>query len=305
MNRSEDLLTEEFQSRAIYFGTNNLAIDGFSLWAYQHANLWTTTTNDDILLNNTGSGYAHVTGDATGTEWSYGPVILWPTNRRVTFFAYAPHYAAVSVYAPGAPATPVIDYRVSDAVGDQDDLIISEALYNRVGPTAATLMFHHALTRIEVSAVKAGDLYEPVRIRSVTFKNLYNAGTAALDLPISWSVTGSPINSYTLSVSGGTLADVEVADTETSLLSSPGSALLLMPQPVTRMTPDLSAGITVAFTMGDLEFEWEGSLPSSMIFWEPGHFYNYKLHIGGDAVAVTCSELEPAYPGADWNEYGY
>ena len=291
-------------SRILRFGANSLSIDGFSLWAYRHTGQWAFTQDESILIDNTGSGYALVTGNATGTEWSYGSPILWPENKQVTFFAYAPHNAATSVYAPGAPWIPVIMYEVPDAVDDQEDLIISEALFDRIGPTAATMRFHHALSRIEVSAVKSGGLSETVRVTQVEFSNLYNAGTAPLDVPILWTTNGAPTNSYTLSISGGTLLDVAVEDTEASLLSSSESALLLMPQSLSWVAPDLPKMIAVTFTMGGIEFEWEGPIPSPTD-WNPGSIYNYTLSISGEVVTVICSELEPAYPGADWHEIGY
>ncbi len=290
--------SSELQSRTIYFGANDMAIEGFSLWAYQHTGFWASTQNSDILLNNTGNGHAHVTGNSAGTTWSYGTPVLWPSNKQVSFFAYAPHNAATSVYAPGAPQVPIITYEVSGTAGNQGDLIISEALLDKTGPTAASMTFYHALSRIEVSAIRSSHLHEPVYIKRVEFKNLYNTGTVALDTPILWTLNGAANNNYILSVSGGTLMDVAVGDTYASLLPSPGSALLLMPQPLA------GRSIAVTFTVGDIEFEWEGQIPSPLN-WEPGMIYDYKLEIGGEMVTVTCSELEPAYSGANWNEYAY
>ena len=94
----------------------------------------------------------------TGGVWTYSPVRYWPanTNEKVSFFAYAPHTAAVSGNANdkiriakptafNAPGRPVISY---SAPKGELDLLLSTGVTdctNTHGPVQFTMK--HAMTQ--------------------------------------------------------------------------------------------------------------------------------------------------------------
>ena len=102
----------------------------------------------------------------TGGVWTYSPVRYWPANanEKVSFFAYAPHTAAVSGNANdkiritkptafNAPGRPVISY---SAPKGELDLLLSTGVTdctNTHGPVQFTMK--HAMTKV-VFKVKTG-----------------------------------------------------------------------------------------------------------------------------------------------------
>lgn len=268
---------------------------GFSVWAYSHTGPWNTAMDKTIIIDNTNSGYAHVTGvdGGSGITWNYGTTQAWPQNKNVSFFAYAPYGSAVW---SGGVGVPEITYEVPIAVGSQKDLMIATQQIDRTSsPNPVNMVFNHALSRIKFSALKSSDWNDKeIIIESVELKNICYKGTVSLQTPISWAVDNVNKRNFTVSTGNGLLStSLDVQATE---LTTSDGMLFLMPQ-----TIPSDALMIVRYTIDGNAIMWQGSIPSSPGAWLPGKSYNYKLLIDGELVMIICADLESVTPGGDWN----
>jgi hypothetical protein len=274
---------------------------GFRLYTYSHLGAWQDGILPEILLDN-GGGYVDVAYDGAG--WYYGPTILWPTNRRVSFFAYAPRDADVHVDAPGAPSVPAVSIDIPGNPYAQTDLLIAGAKYSRLGPDPVQEVFHHALSRIELSAYKSGLTAHQIVIRRVEFRNVYSRGTAELDYPAVWSADPSSRTSYSLAVDEGTLLDAPLRDYEMNIMQDGVDGLYLLPQDLYRGGWDVPVTVEIRFSLNGIEMTWEGELPGPAA-WQPDTIHRYRIDVDGELVTIVYSTLEPAIPGDDWPEGAY
>ena len=95
-----------------------------------------------------------------GSAWKYSPLKYWPNNPgdKVSFFAYAPHNVL------GAEPTAneaQVTFTVQDAVADQKDLVVADALKDQTKQAIAgkvTFTFKHVLARVGLNVEAMFDL---------------------------------------------------------------------------------------------------------------------------------------------------
>lgn len=269
---------------------------GFSVWAYKHTGPWTTAIDKTILIDNAG-GYGHVTS-VDGVTWDYGAPQYWPLVKKVSFFAYTPHGYASWDGTLTNDDIPVIECTVPLTAADQKDMMIAVPVYDDKGPDPVQENFHHALSRITFSALKADNLENKVvKINSIAINGVNNKGTTPLLTPVVWSVNELSKQDYKLSVLGGSLNNISLTiSTDQDLLPS-GGTLFMMPQ-----TFPSGANLVIEFTNDGKNLRWSGEIPAPTT-WEVGKSYHYKLLIDGDLVAVICGQLESPSTGTDWGNY--
>lgn len=268
---------------------------GFSVWAFQHTGTWSTASDKVIFIDNTGLGYGHVTGNAAGTEWNYGPPKYWPAGKMISFFAYTPHGCAMPD-GTDAAGVPAITYEVPDEVANQKDLMIAAPVLDATGPNPVNEVFHHALSRITFSACKADLMPGEVKITTIGLKNIRYRGSTTLQTPVSWAVD---THTYNYALFDDLLLDVTLGAGANAAqnVTAPNGAMFLMPQELNG-----SEEIIVLFTAEGMELSWSGTIPAPAA-WLPGKSYNYRLLIDGDMVVIVCGQLEPLEDGSDWGDF--
>ena len=88
------------------------------------------------------------------STWGSGSsVFYWPATDQVSFFAFSPNTTEqFSWGAAAAKTAPTLTYTVKDAVKDQEDLVVAEAMNKQKATSGSTeavaLNFKHALTKV-------------------------------------------------------------------------------------------------------------------------------------------------------------
>lgn len=265
---------------------------GFSVWAYRHTGSWDAASDKTIYID-AGSGYGHVTS-ADGVDWDYGTPKYWPLGKMISSFACAPHGYATPT-GDYVNDVPVIACEVAGDAASQKDFMIAAPVLDAVGPDPVKEVFHHALSRITFSALKADLMLEEVKITAIELRNIHGAGTAALQLPVSWNV-GAATRDFI--ISGASLLDVALDNQTAQNITASDGAMFLMPQNL-----DAAAEIAVTFTVGgDLELSWSGPVPAPAA-WLPSTSYNYRILVDYETVVIICGRLEPLSGGGDWGEF--
>ena len=271
---------------------------GFRVWAVSHADRWAAATDRTVLID-----AAAVTGNTAGTQWSYDAAAEWPSNRYVSFFAYAPTDAA-SVTGDPAAGGLTLDFAVSTMPRDQTDLLIAAPLYDRLGPSYSygqpvAIRFGHALSRIVFSGVVLNEanhvdgdghpVARHIEVKSIRLGGLYYKGSAALDGPVSWSVGTAAADTagYTVSTQprGGLRDDVALSAVSQPLTADSGD-LFLMPQMLVRVSaPEPTMAVTLEIDGRPVAY------PPQPLFslerWQPGRTYRYHIIVDGDDLRIV------------------
>jgi hypothetical protein len=258
---------------------------GFNVWAYRHEGVWATATTKSAVLNG-----ATVTGTTTAgvTTWSYGTPIDWTRDRRMSFFAYGPT-ASATVATPATDSTPQITFAVDSDVADQTDLLVARPVMDGSwtqysGGTPVNIVFGHALSRISFSGLKSTSTdSRTITVKEITLNGLYGSGTTPLSSPARWTLSGDADQSYTVSVTGGTLLGDEFTNTRTPLTAE-GDYLFLMPQTLAnRAVGDPTMDVTLIVDGEEISYT---SLVFSPEEWEAGHSYEYQLAVSGTELRI-------------------
>ncbi|MDR2891165.1 MAG: fimbrillin family protein, partial [Alistipes sp.] len=271
---------------------------GFKVWAVSHDEPWAETpdTKTAILDGVT------VTGNQSGTVWSYDDPVEWPDGRYVSFFAIAP--ASVAVDGSATAGTLSTSYTVDPDPADQTDLVFAHPVYDRTGSTYSagrplTLNFGHALSRIVFTGIilnESGSDPRTVKVTGITLDGLYDSGTADLDVPIEWTLSGTASASYSLSRGEGELVDVALSTAApVSLIPSDGY-LFLVPQSLERAAgaePTMSVTLEIS--------DQEGLNPQTIVAparslfspseWLAGKSYEYRVIVDGDDVRIVGAAM--------------
>lgn len=213
----------------------------------------------------------------------------WPGNqKRLTFFAYAPHSDNLSTYLTVNATTgaPTLSYTVPDDVSKQKDLLVTK--HSKEHPTqdiegnknqVVNMAFYHALTAVQF---KIGGKMAPCTIREIKVENVYNKGTYKFS-DASW--TGqSTTATYTISpnyvVSSNSGRNNIFTNTSDMLM-------LLMPQ-----TLPAEAKITITINDGQ---DRTLTLPINEQVWQAGHSVTYTLSTATEddtyQISVTDATL--------------
>ena len=281
--------------------------ENFKVWGWYHEGDYTT-------FGDTDNGWKNYMTDATGnpieveydgnSSWDSARDYFWPKTGKLTFAAYSPADAA-GTYLHTADGLQIADFTVA-AVGEQYDLMYSDRAYNRTQshnqytPGTATsntytgvdIVFHHALSSI-VFKVGTKDNYSTAdntfRIKSITIKNVANAGTfnetltddnGSKDRDPEWTVTGTADKEYVAFTGNFTVP----ADGTTRQEPTGAADLILLPQ---SFEENDAAIVEIKYTYGTEasdEIENTETFPlnqaTNATAWEPNKRYTYNIIFG-------------------------
>ena len=274
-----------------------LAYDGFYVWAYVHTGAWTGTAaaaKTPLLTEE------HVTSTDNGNTWTYQNTAEWPDNSDyVSFFSYAPAGAVTEPLSYDSHGTPVIEFTVDDQVADQIDLFIASDLSNQKGyeytlnDDKVGLHFKHALSQIKFSASYASEKMTPtlpgevapkVKLTNLVLKNVYNSGTVPMTSPIVWTPTGTTTD-YDFSIEDDTLEDIELDGEQRNVIPADLGSLFLIPQPVVgRTVGDMEIEVTFDIDGGTLSYSSPIVMPDAG--WLPGKSYDYQIALTDEGIKV-------------------
>lgn len=143
-------------SRATVTKTDN--IDNFKVWAY--------TSSDASKLEY----MKGVTVTKSSGEWTYSPVVFWPKDNKLDFYAVSPSSVNPTINTTTAVIT---DYTVADG---SEDLLYSYKKEATKG-AAVNLNFRHALSQIafKIKNTRATDMQ--VKVKSIKVKGIADKAT--------------------------------------------------------------------------------------------------------------------------------
>ncbi|WP_144597908.1 fimbrillin family protein [Bacteroides zoogleoformans] len=215
---------------------------------------------------------------------SWATTYYWPgTNKRVAFFAYAPHHCAgvtltTGIATPGAPA---FSYTVPAAVAAQTDLLTAATdEMPGGGGTPALLTFKHALTAVRF---ETGNPLLPGTVTKITLKGVYGTATHRIG-ESTWSgYSGTKDFAQTLAV---VTPDPNVAGTE---ITQPSATFMMLPQ-----TLPANAKIEVVYT--DKLTNMQRTLTASIAgkVWGMGKTVTYRISTNSIVVTPILTVTPPA-----------
>lgn len=144
-------LGRDAQSRGTVFTTDAMETAGFGVFA--------AYTAQEAFSNQTMNFMYNQKVKKSGAAWTYDPLKYWPNNEgdKVSFFAYAPHNVDGAVLDASKAQ---ITFTVKDAVAEQKDLVVADALKDNLKPSISdkvTFDFKHVLARIGLNVVAQVD----------------------------------------------------------------------------------------------------------------------------------------------------
>ena len=245
-----------------------------------------------------------------GNTWAPETDYFWPKTGKLTFAAYSPADAA-GTFTHTALGLQIEGFTVP-AVGAQYDLMYSDRAYNRTssdnnysGSATNTydgvdIVFHHALSSI-VFKVGTKEDYSTgadidFTIKSITIKNVYNAGNfnetlsdgnGSTTRTPAWTATGDANVEY-VAFTG----DFAVPEDGTTYTEPTGAAdLILLPQSFESNT---AAVVKIVYTY---ETAASGAIEATETFnlnsttnakaWEPNKRYTYRILFGLDKITFA------------------
>lgn len=215
----------------------------------------------------------------------------WPgKQKKLTFFAYAPHIDNLSTYLTVNATTgaPTLSYTVPDNVSDQKDLLVTK--HSQDHPTqdiegdknqVVNMAFYHALTAVQF---KIGGTMAPCKIKEIKVENVYNNGTYNFS-DASWAGQSTPAT-YTISPN----YEVSSNSGRNNIFTNTSDMLmLLMPQ-----TLPAEAKITITINDGGTS-DRTLTLPINEQVWQAGHSVTYTLSTATEddtyQISVTDATL--------------
>lgn len=282
--------------------------ESFNVWGWYHEN---TYTSFDALTNYmTQADGKPIMVAKEGNTWAPETAYFWPKTGKLTFAAYSPADAA-GTYTHTAEGLQIAGFTVP-AVGGQYDLMYSDRAYNRTssdndykGSATNTydgvdIVFHHALSSI-VFKVGTKENYSTgadidFTIKSITIKNVYNAGNfnetltdgnGSTTRTPAWTATGDANVEY-VAFTG----EFAVPEDGATYTEPTGAAdLILLPQSFESNT---AAVVEIVYTYetaasGAIEATETFNLNSTTnaMAWEPNKRYTYRIIFGLDKITFA------------------
>ena len=283
--------------------TGNDDMQDFGVYAYYTADAFIPGTGTPNFMCNT-----HV--KKTSGTWTYEPLMFWPNNGKLSFFAYSPYASQGDSYTslsstPSTAGYPQLTYTVPDDVTKQRDLLVSVPLIDQTKADVPaggklTLAFKHTLACVVFQAKMTAARELPVKVTSITFGQLKNKADFAYgDTPgtFSWTVTADATDkSYTLAIDNNLLENTDISTTASDYLSiSPAdSHLLLLPQGIDA-GDEITVTVVYTFAAGETKTVTKTAPLSDLIKneLEAGKRYSINILVSALAdVTLTCSVEE-------------
>ena len=325
---SDDMDQPSGGNTAIGFGFTSQATRGTStetadlkkigVFGYSHTNAWSTGNtagnSPDYFLNK-----AVIKKNGT---WEYDGVIkYWPSDRKVSFFAYAPYSDVEGTFDEVYPdretdvaSSPYIKYLLPTDVTKQIDLLYANKLdmtYATSNAGKVPFTMKHALTKIGFTAKRdAADAnsWLTVKVTAIEYKYISGTGTLNLEDGI-WDVTFPasgdngrfPTFTLTPDKDGGLNPNtVEIKNTQTSTvqLNTNDGYFLFIPQQLSGRGTGIENTILniyydlVETTSGKIISEQEVKKYELKGFYEAGKsiVYNMTFNTSSNEVDLTLSQ---------------
>ena len=301
-------LGRDAESRASVFTTGNMETAGFAVFA--------SYTGDSDFSNQKMNFMYNQQVTYNVSAWKYTPLKYWPNNPgdKVSFFAYAPHGVLGAVNTPNEAQ---VTFTVQDAVANQKDLVVADALKNLTKQAITgnvNFTFKHVLARVGLNVEAMFDLVND-DATGATDSNKDN-GTKAdgtiinvtkveligkfdkdgvIDLTHStWSdvaAAGEDVI-YTWQAANFVSAVANDVTTTKQQLNDAAHYAMIIPQNVTGM----KVRVTYTVTTTDASLNGGNSAITNVITSEPfnfdfakGNAYMFNLHLGMTSVKFTAS----------------
>ena len=215
---------------------------------------------------------------------SWTTAYYWPgTNKRVAFFAYAPHHCAGVTLTTGigTPGAPSFSYTVPAPVSDQTDLLTASSVdVAGVLHAPAPLAFRHALTAVRF---ETGTDLLPGTVTKITLKGVYGTATHRIG-ETAWSAYSGVRNfEQTLNV---TTPDPNVLG---SPITQPSATFMMIPQ-------TLPAGAQLEVVYTDKLTNTQRTLTASIAgkAWPMGKTVTYRISTSSIVVTPMLTVTPPA-----------
>lgn len=237
-------------------------------------------------------------------EWVYANPEKGKWDKGVqfhSFFTFSPFEAEgwSVTSAPTDAGFPQASYTVPTDITRQADLLYAaklNTLHYYMGNKPVPLNFRHALSKISFSAALNQKIppQTDVKIKQITFKNLYSTGNVSFDFPADnliprWNFDRQTPGDFTASNTNGALADIKLTQTSQSISNSP---LFLLPQRMDK--PGDFSKLEVIYTLtqegitSEMTKTYDLTSAGLPAVWETGKGYHYSLTYGSEHT-LACS----------------
>lgn len=240
------------------------------------------------------------------STWSSGnSVFYWPATDQVSFFAFSPNTTEqLSWGAAVAKTAPTLTYTVKDAVKDQEDLVVAEAMNKQKAISGTTeavaLNFKHALTKIgfKIKGEGSGITYtlNKVVIKAKN-KGVYTYATSTTEATLgTWAIPVDVTTTTSYTIEPATALSITGADgggTANETLVGADYTAMLIPQDLTGVTFEI---YYKAEAGGAMLFD-KTTTPEEITFatgnWTAGQSIAYILTLkGAEKMTITGSVAE-------------
>lgn len=240
------------------------------------------------------------------SAWSSGgSVFYWPATDQVSFFAFSPNTTEqLSWGAAVAKTAPTLTYTVKDAVKDQEDLVVAEAMNKQKAISGTTeavaLNFKHALTKIgfKIKGEGSGITYtlNKVVIKAKN-KGVYTYATSTTEATLgTWAIPDDVTTTTSYTIEPATALSITGADgggTANETLVGADYTAMLIPQDLTGVTFEI---YYKAEAGGAMLFD-KTTTPEEITFatgnWTAGQSIAYILTLkGAEKMTITGSVAE-------------
>ena len=240
------------------------------------------------------------------SAWSSGgSVFYWPATDQVSFFAFSPNTTEqLSWGAAVAKTAPTLTYTVKDAVKDQEDLVVAEAMNKQKAISGTTeavaLNFKHALTKIgfKIKGEGIGITYtlNKVVIKAKN-KGVYTYATSTTEATLgTWAIPDDVTTATSYTIEPATALSITGADgggTANETLVGADYTAMLIPQDLTGVTFEI---YYKAEAGGAMLFD-KTTTPEEITFatgnWTAGQSIAYILTLkGAEKMTITGSVAE-------------
>ena len=236
----------------------------------------------DTWNNTVAPGYFFDTQVKKTESWT--TAYYWPgTNKRVAFFAYAPHHCPGVMLTTGitTPGAPVFSYTVPAAVADQTDLLTAASVdVPGMKHAPEPLTFRHALTAVRF---ETGNPLLPGTVTRITLKGVYGTATHRIG-EATWSAhSGQGTYSQALNVA---TPDPNV---QGSPITQPTATFMMIPQ-------TLPAGAQIEVKYTDKLTNTQRTLTANIAgkTWPMGKTITYRISTSSIMVTPTLIVTAPA-----------
>ena len=215
---------------------------------------------------------------------NWATTYYWPgTNKRVAFFAYAPHHCAGVTLTTSAttPGAPVFSYTVPAAVADQTDLLTASSVdVAGIQHAPAPLTFKHALTAVRF---ETGTDLLPGTVTKITLKGVYGTATHRIGETV-WSAY-SNVRNFEQTFTTVT-PDPNVPG---SPITQPAATFMMLPQ-------TLPAGAQIEVKYTDKLTNTQRTLTANIAgkTWPMGKTVVYRISTSSISVTSTLEVTPPA-----------